>query len=485
MTKKNMIVLSLIALYAALIFAVGCVPEDSLQWSQDGSVGLYSKNHALFLVNGRTGSLTPIEPNESTTPWPAISADGNLVAYGLPVLVNDFDESLKLVPSEQIEILKNDAEEVRKSIQKKLNEDSSFKTELLGEGLFADEILKSYNGEYRKWVAHYLFKKLDNDGSIAKKLGDETVERALKEPMGYFKLVLTPANDLSKKNVLAVSIRRIWKVSFSPDGRLLAYIIDRTRGDAFESGFDLFVCSLSEKTGPELAAEAIAIGYDFRDDSRAIAYMKPENVNFNSDKFTVGTLVEQILIDPNGNFKCTGNVEELVGVCYYTWMFVSYAPGNRIFFSSAKITLPSGKLDEEKASLFCYDGFTGAVGEMIPSSLLDSAGSFYLYAPSHNSRKILIPGNKNTLGLYMPGENLDSAKILINKDEGFGDDAPPKLAAGWKGPDEITCMVSEKSHFLTKDPDVPHRRKEIVILDADGNLRQILSRDWPDELLNF
>jgi hypothetical protein len=163
-------------------------------------------------------------------------------------------------------------------------------------------------------------------------------------------------------------------------------------------------------------------------------------------------------------------------------MSVSYAPDNRIFFASAKMSLPSGRSDREKENIFCCDTLTGSVSEILPQIALDfSQGNLCLFELSNDSQKILLPGTKNTLGIY----TLGGEKTLIDQNESFGDNSPPKLVAQWKGPDLISCPVSEKSHFLTDDPNIPHRRKEIVILDAEGKLVQILSKDWPDELLDF
>jgi hypothetical protein len=107
----------------------------------------------------------------------------------------------------------------------------------------------------------------------------------------------------------------------------------------------------------------------------------------------------------------------------------------------------------------------------------------YLFALSHDSRKILLNGKKNTVGIYALGGDLNLSKVLIDEKEGF--EKGEGLIAQWKGPDQVSCLVSEKSHFLTDDPNTPHRRKEIVILDTNGNLKQILSKDWPDDILNF
>lgn len=244
----------------------------------------------------------------------------------------------------------------------------------------------------------------------------------------------------------------------------------------------------------------MAFGYDFKSDSRAIAYIKPENEFFDARK-TLGSLVERTVIDPNGKFLasfehldgndspsmyvCTGDATELAGLLYHPWMRASYAAQDRIFFASVKTSLPSSKLDEEQQSVFCCDLLTYAISELSPHVPDEWQGNLYLVALSGDSRKILVPGKKNTLLLYALGPDLYSSKVIVDTNESFGDDSEPKLVAQWKSPNTFSCLVSEKSHFLTPDPNTPHRRKEIVILDANGNLVQILSKSWPDELLNY
>lgn len=490
MTKKRIINFLLVVSYIVAVFIIGCIPEDSLQWSQDGSIGIYSKKGALFLVDGNTGSLTQIAPEESTTLWPAISPDGRFIAYGQKVPVKNLADVLSILPPNQIKMLQAHAVIIKENIQKKAGGD-----------IFSDKVLKSYNEEYRSWISHYLFKKLDDDGAIAKKLGAEAVEKALKEPLNYYRLILSSSDDLDKKTVVATSIQNVWKISFSPDAKLIAYVTNPIKGDPFEFGFDLYIASPSQQIPAAFVASAVAIGYDFRQDGRAIAYLKPEKEDFKDKDMIIGSLVEKTVADANGKLiiepvdpekettfathKCTGPAKELAGVLYYSWMFVDYALDGRIFFSTAKISLPSSKIDEERGSLFCYDFLTGAVSEILPQTAIDfTQSNFYLFAPSQDCQKILLPGNKNTLGIYALGQGLELSKVLVDEKESFGDESP-KFIPKWKGSDQISCLVSEKSHFLNNDPNKPHQRKEIVILDINGKLVQVLSKDWPDELLDY
>jgi hypothetical protein len=150
------------------------------------------------------------------------------------------------------------------------------------------------------------------------------------------------------------------------------------------------------------------------------------------------------------------------------------------------MSIPSSKIDTEKGSVFCSDTLTGTVSDILPQIALDfTQGNFYLFQLSNDGRKILLPGNKNTLGIYAMGPDIESSKILVDANESFDDDAPPKFVPQWKGPNHVSCLVSEKSRYLTTDPNTPHRRKEIVVLDTEGKLVKILSKDWPDELLDY
>lgn len=492
MIKKNIFNLLLIVFYIAAAFFIGCIPEDTLQWSEDGSVGIYSKDGALFLVDGNSGSLTQIAPEETTTLWPAISPDGRFIAYGQKVPVENFDEVLNILPSNQIGILEKHAAAVKDKIQVKKGGD-----------LLSDDVLESYNEEYRSWIVHYLFKKLDDDEAITKKLGTEAVDEALTEPLNYYKLILTPVDELDKKTVVAVSIQNIWKVSFSSDSNLIAYVTNSIKGDVFEYGFDLYIASPTQQISASLVEGTVAIGYDFRPDGQAIAYMKPEKEDFEDQDFLTGSLVEKIIAKPNGKLItepvtpekeaacathiCTGDAKELAGILYCSWMTVQYAGDDRIFFSTMKMSLPSSKIDEERNSLFCCDTLTGAVSEILPGTALDfTQGNCHLFALSGDCRKILLPGNKNTLGIYALGQDPDSSKTLVDKDESFGDDSPPELVPQWKGKDKVSCLVAENSPYLINDdPNAAHGRKEVVILDTDGNLVQVLSKGWPDELLDY
>jgi len=70
----------LVVFCAAAVFITGCIPEDSLEWSDDGLVGLLRVEGELYVIDGKTGELTEVVKTEIGL-LPDISKDGNLIAY--------------------------------------------------------------------------------------------------------------------------------------------------------------------------------------------------------------------------------------------------------------------------------------------------------------------------------------------------------------------------------------------------------------------
>jgi hypothetical protein len=480
MNKEKFISISLVVSYVFIMVIAGCIPEDSLQWNADGSKGIYSKKGALYLVDGSTGSLTKIADKETTAMWPAISSDGSQIAYSQIIKADDFNKAFDLLLASQAKEIKEHADILKQKILSEGIKDGNLP--------FAGESKDSFNEQHIDWVNRYLVEKAD--AQLSQKIGSELIDRTKAKELRLYQLVIAQSADPNSKKIIMSSSRQLWRQRFSTDSKIIAWLIDNVNGKTFEAGFDLYIANLPQNTSPALIAKAIACSYDFRQDSRAIAYLSPENENMKGQKLVLGSLVENTIVNKDGKFltysQKEGPTKEYAGVIYNPWMSVEYGRDSRIFFSSTKMNLPSSKIDTEKGSVFCSDTLTGTVSDIIPQIALDfTQGNYYLFQLSNDSRKILLPGNKNTLGIYAMGPDIESSKVIVDVNESFGDDSPPKLVPQWKGPSQISCLVSEKSHYLTSDPNTPHNRKEIVILDAESKLVKVLSKSWPDELLDF
>ena len=100
----------LILFYFTSVFLAGCFPEpeNSLDWSDNGSVGLLRIEGALYLVDGQTNELIEIA-KEGVMPWPDISEDGSVIAYSQEVDCYDLAKGLELLPPGQAKMIEYNA----------------------------------------------------------------------------------------------------------------------------------------------------------------------------------------------------------------------------------------------------------------------------------------------------------------------------------------------------------------------------------------
>jgi hypothetical protein len=496
----------LAAFYAAVILFAGCIPEDSLEWSQDGSIGLLRVEGALYLVDGKTGALTEIA-KENIQSWPAISKNGNLIAYSQRVKCASLPEGLKVLPPGQVKMIQYYAEQTRKSI---------LDAGGLADGKFPfPEQGPLVPDDYRNWAIRYVCENADDE--LSRILGGEGIKTGKEKEISYSRIVVAeaalgvaPSAAPDKSRVVAASLFSVVGMKFSPDCKFLAYLMHTQQGqvsNAFEE-HGLYVASLGADVKAMLVTHPVAWGYDWRKDSRAIAYLTADSKDLSNENTILGTFEERIVADENGSLltaptelseqgsagthHCTGKTASLAGGIFYPWLKVQYGTGERIFFSSCVLSLPASKKDEPGWSLFCYDCITGTVTDVLPTSVSNhtsKAMSMAQFALSPDGKNVVLPIKNNRLVGYTLGT--DSIEIPIEQDEGFGEEDGLKLAPAWKGNRGVSFLVSENSHFLmarpsllgtkTKDGQEKPTRKEIVVLE-DGESR-ILSASWPDEIM--
>ena len=92
----------------------------------------------------------------------------------------------------------------------------------------------------------------------------------------------------------------------------------------------------------------------------------------------------------------------------------------------------------------------------------------------------LFRNHKFSVTIHPHGQNPGAQEYTqVMQNEGFGEENVLEFAPAWKGNNEISCLVSEKSHFLIKEGQQKYRRKEIIILGTDGEFLRVLSENWP------
>ena len=489
--NNHWITLALVTSSLTVLFFGGCIPEDSLQWSDDGSVGLLGVSGALYLVDGQTGDPTEIASGEIQL-LPDISKDGSLIAYAEQVKCENVLEGLKLLPAGQVKMIEFYAAKAGVSLL-----DAGKLTD--GRFPFPEQGLLTPR-EYRNWAIRYLVES--PDPKVSQILGQEGIKKARELPLHYFRVVVVPRKAPDKKNVVATSLFAILGTKLSPNNQHVAYLMHTQQGqvsNAFEE-YGLYVASLKGDVQAVRVGDRVAFGCDWSKDGQRLAYLEADSRDLREDDLILGTLKERIVADAQGGLfatpvapsdqgsacthECTGQTASFAGAVFYPWLKVRYGAGGRIFFSSCLLPLPTGKKDEPRWSLFCYDSLTAAVADVLPSGVSNYTGQAIMmsqFALSPDGKNVLLPIKNNRFICYALGT--DSIEFPIKEDEGFGEENAAELLPSWKGNDEISFLVSENSHFLPKaEEGVAASPKQIIVLKKSDGTSRVLSKKWPGQV---
>lgn len=471
---------SLFVLCCVLTLLVGCFPEDSLEWSRDGSWGLLRTQNNLFVVDGASGALTPIQTDGEVGPMPGISSDGQQMTY---VVVSPCAtlEGLKLFPANVADMVRRDARRLM---------DRVLAGDVLPTDLPLGDTSKSGSEEsYHRWVVRVMCE--DPNALLVTRLGRDKLEECRKCEIGCSRLIVADRAEPGRNTTVVTMPTTMLRPRLSPDGRWVAFLVSAPHDN---EKVTLIVASTDGKTDATEVADGVAIGYDWRPDSKAIAYVKQDGDPI------LGAVEEKVLVQDTGavpteatnpitdDTVCTrrsaGAAKQFAGTLFQPFMNVQYGLEGRVLFSSATATIPTTDLEEPRSSLFCYDRLTGTVTDILPSALRNKTNENVNYfCLSPDGRRLLVPLESNRFAIYELGAA--DATFPLRVEEGFGESDQPDLLPAWKGNDRITCLVSETSRFLTGPEGQPHRRKEIVVLGTDDQTQKVLvlSTDWPDEAI--
>jgi len=452
----------------------GCPPEDSLDWSADGLVGLLRSAGALYVVDGQTGALTTVEAQDVGV-MPGISQDGKLLVYAKTRVFQSLDEGFQFLPGPVVNRIKRDAQALRQKVLADL-------ATLPKDGReFEFELAEPYCW----WVIRSLC--ADADPALTEKLGKEELARCQAQELRGSTLFLTSRAKPAEKETIVTLPLDIYRPRLSPDNRLIAYVVLAT--DRQEQG-TLLLASVGPGPKAMQVAGGVALGYDWRPDSKALAYLRQEGDTLLAvleEKVVAGAdgalLAETVEVTEGPSLytsTSTRTGRQLAGTLFQFITHVAYGPGERLFFSSAAAAIPTTELDAPGYSLFCYDRVTGRLADVLPGAIRNqSTDAVNFFRLSPDGKRLLVPLRYNRFALYELGSN--TVVFPLPAEEGFGEENTLGFLPAWKGSDSLTCLAPEKSHFLVGAGNQPGRRDEILLLGVEGQLLKVLSQDWPDE----
>ena len=322
--------ISLALLCLAAVHLVGCFPDNSLEWSDDGSFGLLCVEGSLFLVDSRDGELTLVEP-EGVSLMPDISADGARLVYAKGFPCAGVEEGLALFPRTVAGMVRHDAQQLEQKILAGLIAPGDLPTDKEGK--------LGYTELYLRWVVRCLCDRPTR--ALTEKLGQDTLAACQGREIGFIRLVVANRADLGRKKTLMTLPVGMSRPRFSPDGRHVAYMTPAPHDE--EKGILLMASAEGTFAAMEVAKN-VALGYDWRPDSKALAYVKQDGDPI------LGALEEKVVVGDDGaplmkpldegrtdsvsTSEATQPGRQFVGTLFQPAMHVAYGLDGRILLSS-------------------------------------------------------------------------------------------------------------------------------------------------------
>jgi len=474
--------------YLTTIFLMGCLPENSLEWSQDGSVGLLRADDKLYLIDEPDDNIILVA-SAGTQPWPHISADGSRIVYGEQIKCSNLSEGLKRLPLSQVKMIKGHAQHLEAEIiQARYVDDIP----PLGFIPLPKEPF-AYGEGLRPWVIRYLCENADP--ALVQKLGPHRIDEGKEQELEYYNLVIMNRESMDQRKVVCTSVLPILRPRFAPTGQVIAYLVEEkekqdSKAEHAMGRLDLFVASPQQGVSAMVVAPHVNLGYAWGNDGQCVVFQQLESPDAPHQDFQVGKLKERTIALANGSLlaqpiatgeqgepgthHCTGETRELAQALFDVGMKIECGLEGRVLFSSVKVTLPISNLDQIRHSVFCWDPVTKTVTDILPSHVTNMPQAFpSLFSLSPDGRRVLLPLAKYRFAIYEFGER-DLKYPWQEKEK--PEDYFLNFVPAWKGNQEISGIVSpEDNLLLERTEDRPDQDEGIAIFGIDGALHRIIS----------
>jgi hypothetical protein len=263
------------------------------------------------------------------------------------------------------------------------------------------------------------------------------------KPVTLYRLIASETTSPENGRILVRSFRTMGYPCFSPDASHIGYAIEGGLHD-----LELWISAV-ETAGPGFRVDrGTSIRFAWSEDGTRLYYAKAAGDSTHFDDVMLGSICERQVLDHEGNFIMAGQ-KELAGILFSPFLKIEYGPGGRIFFSSARLSLPASKLDDPQWTLFCYDPLTETVSGILPTAAdVFSAKDLTVFAFSPDGRKILLPQGEDNIFIY----NMNTRDFGIVRGESLDQKEDwPKMVPAWKGNEAFSAAYKSGS---PDDPNV-------------------------------
>jgi hypothetical protein len=464
---------------AGVVCAVlGCVPRR-LFWSPNGQHGA---------VIGEDGGLYLCSPAGKLSKQ--IAPDVGLVAW--------FPDSKRFIAVCSEEVSKWSAVEPVFSKARReavIEQAGSLRAELL-----------AYQGDWKQFEpkagreltpgefpAMFIYLRDHDDGTLAKKLGDEWKElQKLNGKISRLQVFGVGDTGAVAGKVLHTSLDGPNDIRVSPDGNWAA--LTRQMSVALGLG-RLEVIPTGQEAPPIVVAEQVSDYPDWSADGtylyygmtqypayRATSSLYPSGsgtqgrANDGDGDFTLGTLSRRKVIGADGGTLASlPRQEDLVGLMFWNQMKVRCLRDGRILFSSCDVKLPATTAEMPKnPNLFFIDPARQAMVTRVlpaePAGPVEGLGTGQFELSPDQQRVAVVGGGEKQVSIVTLATGKVETILPAENAEGL-----PSLPA-WRAAEELALIVPPKNAWGSPE------REELVLYSLDGKQRCI-SRDWPAAVL--
>jgi len=445
----------------AALAICGCYPER-IVWSPDGQRALVATKERLYLCDPN-GLLTPLGTGAYTCmAW--LSDSNRFAAATMEKLAtwNDLEPLLSKEDKDRIIPL---AEDMREDILKA-------KQVALGK-------LESVQGKDENDVlAARMYLRDRRAADLAEKVGDawKEFESAARE-YGVIRMWEIAGAEVKPGPILAKSLSGVASIRIPSHEKAIAWSAPMS-GKMDGSPANLFVVAADGTGIPRLVAGPCNWYFDWSPDGRSLVCAVPEGEDAGKGAMLLKIERREVCAADGTVLQKPGDAQTLAVGAFGGMTRIRCLQDGRILFSSTELQLPMDPNDAPaKGNLFAIDPSRQAtVARLLPhSSQAEVPDALDFFSVSPDGARVCIPSDKGEAAVV----DLATGEVhtIVGKPKDESSKQGLITVPVWRAGGEL-CLIVPAGHPLGSP-----NRPEVILWSGPGKVR-LLSKDWPDEVID-
>lgn len=439
----------LLASLGCFLLLVGCLHER-LFWSPDGRHAAMLTADGLFLTDA-SGKLSPLlVPRAYRVAW--------------------LNDSQRLVVAQSREI--RDLPSLVAALGPERTQRLTAKAEAIWQQVLPLKSLKDLPSGLIKpdddlgGITVYLREKYRD--ALKEKAGDEWKDlESLTADWHTLAVARLVGDRLELGATLHAGLAKVGEIRPAPGGSAVAFVTHLELSPEFDDSLQILLAPIDGSAAPTVAAGHTSAFPDWSADGRSLIYFKSESggrSGNSGDDLRLGTLSSSPVLDAGGRIAVDEKSVAHAGLIFHDNNRVRGLRDGRILFNAAEFHLPiSAKDRDTREGFFVVDPASNAVTRLWPrerlATLPPSLGSFEL---SPDEKQMLVAdGDGKVWLLTLADQRVELIYEGVSKDD--------SIAPAWRAPGEFTYRRKGEA------------RSELI--QRRGSRETVLSRDWPDDVL--